>query len=153
MSNPLHGRPLAQRLRLGPVELDRYIAERLGGLSYMRRLRAIEDKGARELRLLDDAWRALAAEEGMTDAAFVLAWREAATSWDFRRLNELVARHNEYYPIEARVPMNPRTGDYAKSWRRRPYDAAWILARFPASRDLVPIGTWSRPAPARLPGT
>jgi hypothetical protein len=134
MSNPLHGRPLAQRLRLGSVELDRYIAERLGGLSYMRRLRAIEDEEARQLRLLDDAWHALAAEEGMSDAAFVLAWREAATSWDFRRLNELVTRHNEYYPIEARVPMNPRTGDYAKSWRRRPYDAAWILDRFPACR-------------------
>ena len=48
MSNPLHGRPLAQRFRLGPVELDRYLAERLGGLSYMRRLRAIEDEEARQ---------------------------------------------------------------------------------------------------------
>ncbi len=134
MSNPLQGRPLAQRLRLGPVEVDRYLAERLGGLAYMRRLRAIEDEEARHVRLLDEAWHALAAE-GMTAEAFALAWRETAAGWNFRRLNELVARHNEYYPIEARVPMNPRTGDYAKPWRRRPYDAAWILSRFPASRS------------------
>ena len=134
MTVPGHGKPLAQRLRLGPVEVDRYLAERLGGLAYMRRLRAIEDEEARHLSLLEAAWRALAAEAGMTDAAFVLAWRDAAASWSFRRLNELVARHNEYYPIEARVPMNPRTGDYARSWRRRPFDAAWILDRFPAIR-------------------
>ena len=100
----------------------------------MRRLRAIEDEEARHLSLLEAAWRALATEAGMTDAAFVLAWRDAAASWSFRRLNDLVARHNEYYPIEARVPMNPRTGDYARSWRRRPFDAASNLDRFPAIR-------------------
>ena len=67
VSNPLHGRPLAQRLRLGPVEVDRYLAERLGGLAYMRRLRAIEDEEARQVRLLDEAWHVLAEEEAMTD--------------------------------------------------------------------------------------
>jgi hypothetical protein len=117
------------------VEVDRYLAERLGGLAYMRRLRAIEDEEARHVRLLDEAWHALAEEPGMTGEAFALAWQETAAGWDFRRLNQLVARHNEYYPIEARVRMNPRTGDYAKPWRRRPYDAAWILSRFPASRS------------------
>jgi len=142
VSNPLHGRPLAQRLRLGPVEVDRYIAERLGGLAYMRRLRAIEDEEDRHVRLLDEAWHALAEQDGMTATAFALAWRETAESWDFRRLNQLVERHNEYYPIEARVPMDPCTGDYAKPWRRRPYDAAWILGRW----DLVPRGT-----PASVP--
>jgi hypothetical protein len=142
VTNPLHGRPLAQRLRLGPVEVDRYLAERLGGLAYMRRLRAIEDEEARQARLLGEAWHALA-EDGMTEAAFARAWREIAERWDFRRLNDLVERHNEYYPIEARVPMNPRTGDYAKPWRRRRYDAAWILERW----DQVPTGTGSRSAP------
>ena len=133
MTVPGHGKPLAQRLRLGPVEVDRYLAERLGGLAYMRRLRAIEDEEARHLSLLEAAWRALATEAGITDAAFVLAWRDAAASWSFRRLNELVARHNEYYPIEARVPMNPRTGDYARRWQRGEYTAEWILERFPPS--------------------
>ena len=30
----------------------------------------------------------------------------------------LIASHNAYYAIEARVPMNPRTGTYAQNWQR-----------------------------------
>jgi hypothetical protein len=127
------GRPLPDRIRLGPVEVDRYLAGQLQGLAYMRRLRAIEDEEARHLRELEDAWRTLAAEE-LDDDAFLLAWREVASQWDFRRINDLVAKHNAYYAIEARVPMNPRTGDYARRWQRGEYTAEWILARFPRQR-------------------
>ena len=101
--------PLRQRLRLGPVELDRYLAGQLAGLSYMRRLRAIEDEESRHLRELAEAWTTLA-EEVADDNAFALAWREVAAGWSFRRINDLIAKHNAYYAIEARVPMNPRTG-------------------------------------------
>jgi hypothetical protein len=129
--------PLPQRLRLGPIELDRYLAGQLAGLAYMRRLRAIEDEEARHLRELGDAWVALA-EEAADHDSFALAWREVAAGWDFRRINDLIANHNAYYAIEARVPMNPRTGTYAHNWRRGTYGPEWILERFPASRDLVP---------------
>ena len=114
----MSGKPLPQRFRLGPVELDRYLAGQLSGLAYMRRLRAIEDEEARHLRNLEEAWRALA-EESDDDAEFALAWREVAAGWSFRHVNDLIASHNAYYPIEARVPMNPRTGSYARSWQRR----------------------------------
>jgi hypothetical protein len=127
------GRPLPDRIRLGPVQVDRYFAGQLQGLAYMRRLRAIEDEEARHLRELEEAWRTLADEEP-DDAAFALAWREVASAWDFRRINDLIAKHNAYYAIEARVPMNPRTGDYARSWQRGEYTAEWILERFPTQR-------------------
>jgi hypothetical protein len=96
----------------------------------MRRLRAIEDEEARHLRELHEAWRALA-EELPDDASFAFAWREAASTWDFRRINDLIAKHNAFYAIEARVPMNPRTGRYARTWQRDEYGPAWILERFP----------------------
>jgi hypothetical protein len=124
------GKPLPERFRLGPVELDRYLAGQLQGLAYMRRLRAIEDEEARHLRELAEAWRALAEEE-QDQATFALAWREVASAWDFRRINDLIAKHNAYYAIEARVPMNPRTGSYARRWQRGEYTAEWILGRFP----------------------
>jgi hypothetical protein len=126
------GRPLPDRIRLGPVEVDRYLAGQFQGLAYMRRLRAIEDEEARHLRELGEAWRTLADEEP-DDAAFALAWREVASAWDFRRINDLIAKHNAYYAIEARVPMNPRTGGYARRWQRGEYTAEWILERFPPS--------------------
>jgi hypothetical protein len=58
-------------------------------------------------------------------------------AWDFGEVNDLIERHNRWYPAEARLPMDPRTGDYAlvngRSYRRPPLDAAWALERF-ASR-------------------
>ena len=63
-------------------------------------------------------------------------WRRLAERWDFGEVNDLIDRHNRYYPIEARLPMDPRTRDYVKiggrSYRREPLDAQWILERFPA---------------------
>jgi hypothetical protein len=143
---------LPQRFRLGPAELDRYLAGQLSGLAYMRRLRAIEDEEARHLRELGNAWRALAEEE--PDAgAFALAWRETAAGWSFRRINALVAKHNAYYGIEARVPMNPRTGTYAQSWKRPAYGPEWILDRFPAVRALALEASGSEPqSPGEAPG-
>ena len=128
--------PLPQRLRLGPTELDRYLAGQMSGLAYMRRLRAIEDEEERHLRELADAWRMLA-EEAPDDDTFARAWREVAAGWSFRRINELIAKHNAYYGIEARVPMNPRTGTYARSWRRGEYGPDWIVERFPPDRALA----------------
>ena len=138
------GKPLPERFRLGPVELDRYLAGQLQGLAYMRRLRAIEDEEARHLRGLESVWRTLAEDE-RDEAAFALAWREVASAWDLRRINDLVAKHNAYYPIEARVPMNPRTGTYAQRWQRGEYAAAWILERFPAVRALALEASGSEP--------
>jgi len=136
--------PLPQRLRLGPVELDRYVAGQLSGLAYMRRLRAIEEEEERHLRELAESWAALA-NEIADDDAFALAWREVAAGWSFRHVNDLVAKHNAYYAIEARVPMNPRTGTYSRNWRRGEYGLEWILERFPAVRDLVPKPDGERP--------
>ncbi len=144
----MSGKPLPQRLRLGPVELDRYLAGQLQGLAYMRRLRAIEDEEARHLRELEEAWRTLA-EEVRDEAAFALAWREVASGWNFRRINDLIASHNAYYPIEARVPMSPRTGGYAKSWQREPFGAEWILERFPPTRAPALGASGSEPQSPR----
>jgi hypothetical protein len=63
-------------------------------------------------------------------------WRSIAEQWDFGDVNDLIDRHNRFYPIEARLPMDPRSRDFVKvggrHYRREPLDAAWVLARFPA---------------------
>ena len=52
-------------------------------------------------------------------------------------VNDLIRRHNRWYPAEARLPMDPRTGDFAlvngKPYRREPLDPAWALQRLPPS--------------------
>ncbi len=68
--------------------------------------------------------------------AFALRWRTIAREWQFTEVNDLVERHNRWYPVESRLAMDPRTGDYAlvngRDYRLAPLDAEWILERFPA---------------------
>ena len=51
-------------------------------------------------------------------------------------LNVLIEQHNDWYPIERQLPMDPRTGDYVRfagrSYRRPVLGAHWILEHFPA---------------------
>jgi hypothetical protein len=94
----------------------------------MQRLRQIDDAVEEHATRLGAAY----AQRGDDPEA----WRRVAERWDFGEVNDLIERHNRYYPIEARLAMDPRTRDYVKvggrSYRRQPLDAAWILARFPA---------------------
>jgi hypothetical protein len=124
--NPLIGKPLRRRIRNFRVEADLHLAALGGPLPYMQRLRQIEDEvEAHRLRL------AQAYEEA--DPA---RWPRIAERWDFGEVNDLIERHNRWYPVEARLAMNPRTRDFVmvggRDYRREPLDAAWILEQFPA---------------------
>lgn len=103
---------------------------------WMERLGEIDFAVARERRRLAAAHEALREECGDDAAAFARRWRETARAWRFDDVNELIGRHNEWFPIERRLPMDPRTRDYVlihgRSYRREPLDAAWVLAEFPA---------------------
>jgi hypothetical protein len=124
--NPLIGKPLRRRIRNFRVEADLHLAALGGPLPYMQRLRQIEDEvEAHRLRLAEAYAEADPAR-----------WRRIAERWDFGEVNDLIERHNRWYPIEARLAMNPRTRDFVKvggrDYRREPLDAAWILEQFPA---------------------
>jgi hypothetical protein len=137
-TSPVRGRPIALRLRNFVPAADGYLAALHGPLPYMTRLREIEaETAAHEARLLR-AWLDLAAE--CDDAeAFRRGWLATAERWSFDEVNDLIVRHNRWFPAESRLPMDPRTGDFAlingRSYRRTPLDAAWVIERFPASLD------------------
>jgi hypothetical protein len=128
--NSLVGKPLRRRLRNFRPESDTYVASLGGPLPYMQRLRAIEEETARHLEELAARY----AEHGH-DAT---AWRRLAESWNFEAVNDLIDRHNRWFPVEARLAMDPRSRDFVKvggrPYRREPLDAAWVLARFPARK-------------------
>lgn len=125
--HPLTGRPLRQRYRNFTVDAGSYFASLGGPLPYMARLREIAAATAKHEERLAEAYAQLG-----RDAA---AWRAYAERYDFGDVNELVEQHNRWYPVEARLPMDPRTGDYVlvngEHYSRRPLDASWLLDRFP----------------------
>ena len=103
---------------------------------WMERLGEIDFGVAGERRRLQRAYESLRAECGTDRREFARRWHDVARTWAFDDLNELIGQHNEWFPIERQLPMDPRTRDYVlihgRSYRRQPLDAAWVLAEFPA---------------------
>jgi hypothetical protein len=133
--SPLKGRPIRRRLRNFRPDAASYISSLAGPRPYMTRLREIHDLTISHERRLAEAWAQLAGESGADEAAFARRWRAVAERWNFYEVNDLIDRHNRWFPLESGLPMDPRTGDFVKvdgkPYRRRPLDAAWVLERFP----------------------
>jgi hypothetical protein len=136
----LRGKPIPVRPRLFRPSADAYLVATRGPLPYMLRLREIE-RATEELedRLLAD-WRELALESESA-AEFEARWTAAARSVSCDEVNDLIDRHNRWYPAESRLPMDPRRGDYAlvngRDYRRELLGEQWVLERFPPVLERV----------------
>jgi len=138
-ANPSRGKPLGLRLRNFSPRADAYLAAARGPLHYMLRLRTIEQRKEALEEALGERWRSLAAAHGRDGGSFAEEWTTEAGRVDLGEINDLIERHNRWYPVESRLPMDPCTGDYAlvngRDFRLAPLDTKWVLARFPASLD------------------
>jgi hypothetical protein len=76
------------------ISLSDRVRAYAGPPAYMRRRRAIEDL---EVSLLERLRLGLAEED-------------AEVRRDLAKLNDLIDRHNRYYPMEANLPIDPPTG-------------------------------------------
>ena len=134
--SPLKGKRIRQRVKNFVAGPDSYVASMGGPLPWMQRRRMIEDETARHERRLADAHRELA-QTCRNEVEFARRWSGIAEVWSFHAVNELIEKHNRNFPAEARLPMDPRTGDFVrlngKPYRLEPLDADWVLERFPAS--------------------
>lgn len=136
----LRGRPLRLRLRNFSPTAVGYMGALGGPLPYMLRLRGIAEQTADHERRLRLAWHELALNTSEQDA-FATAWTATVGTWSFDKVNEVIERHNRYYPVESGLPMDPATRNYAllggQDYRCAPLDPAWALERFPVSRELA----------------
>ena len=134
-SIPLTGQPLPLRARNFRPSADTYLVATRGPLPYMLRLREIEQRTEDHEEALRAAWRVLAGECAGDAARFRGRWLAEARNVAFDEVNDLIDRHNRWYPVESRLPMDPRRGDYAlvngRDYRLAPLDADWVLERFP----------------------
>jgi hypothetical protein len=102
---------------------------------FIERAQQIESETRRHRMRLARAYNWMRERHADDEREFAAAWRAYARRWSFADVNALIEEHNEWYPVERRLPLNPRTGDYVtiggRDYRRRPLDATWILERFP----------------------
>lgn len=130
----MEGQPLSRRARQRKRTVEQYIR---GGIvpAYMRRLKDIERELDRHRRRLDRAHRALSETLGHQPEQFARRWESQAREWNFDHVNDLVREHNEWYPVERNLPLDPRTRDYVKirgrSYRRTELGSEWVLEHFP----------------------
>src|SRR5471030_732113 len=94
--NPLTGQPLRRRLRNFQAEADRYLASLGGPLPYMQRLRRIDEE--------TDVLRERLAETYEQHRGNPAEWRRIVARWDFSEINDLIERHNRWFPVESRLP-------------------------------------------------
>jgi hypothetical protein len=108
---------------------ERLKAYAQGVPGHIRRRRRIEDLEAR-----------LVAELAGAEAP-AATMAETKTIADLALLNDLIARHNRYYPIEANLPIEVRTGrllERGRPWRPLPaVTTTDLLARTAAQRAPV----------------
>ena len=126
--------PRLSRTLNSPAALEAYI--RAAVLPrFMERLRELDDELAVHRVRLEHAYSQLAEECGRDAALFAERWRAAALAWNFDHVNELIRQHNEYYPIERNLAVDPCTGEYVtitgRPYWREPVGAAWVLEQFP----------------------
>jgi hypothetical protein len=128
------GRPISERARLTQRSVESYLAAGVRP-RWMERLMEIDRGVAGERERLATAHRALREECGADRARFARRWHAVAAHWRFDELNELIGQHNDWYPIERDLPMDPRTRDYVRiggrSYRRRELGPEWVLEQFP----------------------
>lgn len=109
---------------------ERVRAMSIGAPAYAERKRRIEDAEDTWLRALVDVHDALAGA-GTSREATIAAMRRKAASFDFARVNKLVATHNRYYPIEANLPLDPATSAYlvaGRPWKpEAPFDVERVV--------------------------
>jgi hypothetical protein len=128
------GRRLSERARLAERSVEAYLKAGVRP-RWMERLIEIDAAIARRRAELEQTHAALRRECGADREQFERRWRAHAESLDFEALNELIAQHNAWYPIERDLPMDLRTRDYVKvggrSYRRPVLGPEWVLEQFP----------------------
>lgn len=130
------GRPLSRSAMQRERSVEAYLQAGVRP-RWMERVAEIDQGIAAEKQRIERAYRALQRECAGDRAQFVQRWRARAHAWPFEWLNILIEQHNDWYPIERGLPMDPRTGDYVpiggRSYRRPILGPDWVLEHFPAA--------------------
>jgi hypothetical protein len=109
---------------------ERIRALTIGVPAWAARKRKIEDDEERLVSELVEVHHKLVTQRRGAEEIEV-AVCAAADAFDLTKLNELVRTHNRYYPVEANLPMDRKTGSYlayGRTWNpEAPYTAARLI--------------------------
>ena len=155
----LEGKPL--QLQSTPFKQDAgaVLGGMLGPPAWALRLKQIHDRREALQATLRSAWPEHARRFRGHPAEFADRWRTFVRKLDLATLNTLIAKHNEYYPIEARLrilyPSNKYYVPAGIEWPQREVTVEAILDEYPADLDMALYFTGQKtaePSPPRRQG-
>jgi hypothetical protein len=128
------GQPISQQELHRERTVEGYLR---GGVMprWMERLRDIESGTRLHRRRLaaDREW--LREQHADDPERFAAEWRALVAARRFDDVNDLIRDHNQWYPVERQLPMDPSTGEYVliagRPYQREELTADWALAEFP----------------------
>jgi hypothetical protein len=130
-----HGKPIPTE----ELQRERSVENYLRGAvmpRWMERLRDIETGIRRHRSALERDYAWLREQHADDPERFAREWHGLVQRRSFEDVNDLVRDHNEWYPVERRLPMDPRTGEYVeiagRPYTREELTPEWALALFPA---------------------
>jgi hypothetical protein len=133
-----HGQPISTE----ELHRERTVENYLRGAvmpRWMERLRDIETGIRRHRSALARDYEWLREQHAGDPEGFARAWRELVGRRSFEDVNDLIRDHNQWYPVERQLPMDPRTGEYVliagRPYTREELTPSWALSQFPPEPD------------------
>ena len=115
--------------------IDQKIRSYAGPPAYALRARKIEDSIAHLYNNLEVRYSELLENFGKEPIEFARKWKEVINSLELDTINRLIEKHNEYYPIEANLPMDMETSRYmlgSAPWKsKQKLSKERLFVRFP----------------------
>ena len=147
----LAGKPLHLTTSPFKAEGSALITGMLGAPAWALRLKQIHDERTQLSARLDAGWKEYARRYRTRPEEFAKRWHSFVTSLDLTKLNTLIKKHNDYYPIEARLPIVWPKGHYlipvGIEYPQAFVTVQQILDDYPADLDFALYFTGQDPPP------
>ena len=106
----IKGKPLKIPQFNFTISLENKVRSMFGPPYYARRARWIEDMTNRLMEDLAFEYKAMVGKCANDPQAFAHQWRELISLLELDELNDLINKHNMYYPMEAKLRIDPDSG-------------------------------------------
>jgi len=137
--NPYKGKPIYIHSPSFKIGLDEYIKAMDGAPAWVMRLKRIEDWMDQTSAKAHEEWVETALENVDNAGNFRREWMRYVENFDFSRVNKWICDHNEYFPIEANLPYDIRTGKIlygGRPFKKKQFlGPDWLLNQFPPNLE------------------
>ena len=131
----IKGKPLKIPRINFTIPLENKVRSMLGPPHYAVRAGRIENITQKLMEDLAIEYACMIDKFGENPEVFAQQWKELLGSLELDKLNDLIEKHNTYYPMEANLQIDPDSGAYLSGsvpWQpKEKISVEWLFKLFP----------------------